>query len=272
MKDLIITNLKVNIQLHLPKYSLYLFNYLLIFAAHILFDDAFIRYKGDPEPHVNQYVKQLISAVDAAASEIHEANIRVRPPKKYETPYGGRLVWTLPGKTKMIAHLKDKKKIRAKKRWSQVMYMYYLLGHKLMEDEELSEMSKDIRSKNTYILALDGDIDFQPAALHLLIDLMKKNSTLGAACGRIHPIGTGPMVWYQMFEYAVGHWLQKATEHVIGCVLCSPGCFSLFRGEALMDENVMAKYTTESTEAMHYVQYDQGEFFTLKTCVINLFS
>jgi cellulose synthase/poly-beta-1,6-N-acetylglucosamine synthase-like glycosyltransferase len=69
----------------------------------------------------------------------------------------------------------------------------------------------------------------------------------------------GPMVWYQKFEYALGHWLQKATEHVIGCVLCSPGCFSLFRGEALMDDNVMHKYTTMSTDARHFVQYDQGK-------------
>ena len=66
------------------------------------------------------------------------------------------------------------------------------------------------------------------------------------------------MVWYQKFEYAISHWLQKATEHVIGCVLCSPGCFSLFRGSALMDDNVMKKYTTPPTEARHYVQYDQG--------------
>jgi chitin synthase len=68
----------------------------------------------------------------------------------------------------------------------------------------------------------------------------------------------GPMVWYQMFEYAIGHWLQKATEHMIGCVLCSPGCFSLFRGKALMDDNVMRRYTQRSDEARHYVQYDQG--------------
>ena len=67
------------------------------------------------------------------------------------------------------------------------------------------------------------------------------------------------MQWYQMFEYALGHWLQKSTEHVLGCVLCSPGCFSLFRGEALMSDNVMNTYTTVSTQAKHYVQYDQGE-------------
>ena len=52
------------------------------------------------------------------------------------------------------------------------------------------------------------------------------------------------MQWYQKFEYAIGHWLQKATEHVLGCVLCSPGCFSLFRGWAVMDDNVMRTYTT----------------------------
>ena len=67
------------------------------------------------------------------------------------------------------------------------------------------------------------------------------------------------MQWFQMFEYAIGHWLQKATEHVMGCVLCSPGCFSMFRGEALMDDNVMKMYTTVSKEPRHFVQYDQGE-------------
>ena len=28
------------------------------------------------------------------------------------------------------------------------------------------------------------------------------------------------MQQYQKFEYAIGHWLQKATEHMLGCVLC----------------------------------------------------
>ena len=67
------------------------------------------------------------------------------------------------------------------------------------------------------------------------------------------------MQWYQKFEYAIGHWLQKATEHVLGCVLCSPGCFSLFRGSALMDDSVMRKYATPPSKPRHHVQYDQGE-------------
>ena len=71
-------------------------------------------------------------------------------------------------------------------------------------------------------------------------------------------LSLGPIIWYQKFEYAIAHWLQKATEHVLGCVLCSPGCFSLFRADALMSDNVMAKYATKSTKARHYLQYDQG--------------
>ncbi|CAH0557892.1 unnamed protein product [Brassicogethes aeneus] len=229
------------------------------FETHIFFDDAFeISDHNDDDNQVNRFVKLLIATIDEAASDVHQTHIRLRPPKKIPTPYGGRLVWILPGKTKMIAHLKDKMKIRHRKRWSQVMYMYYLLGHRLME-LPISVDRKAVIAENTYLLTLDGDIDFQPSAVLLLIDLMKKNRNLGAACGRIHPVGSGPMVWYQLFEYAIGHWLQKATEHVIGCVLCSPGCFSLFRGKSLMDDNVMKKYTTRSDEARHYVQYDQGE-------------
>ncbi|CAL1678462.1 unnamed protein product [Lasius platythorax] len=229
------------------------------FETHIFFDDAFeLSDHDENESQVNRFVKLLVGTLDEAASDVHKTRMHVRAPKKYPTPYGGRLVWTLPGKTKMIAHLKDKSKIRHRKRWSQVMYMYYLLGHRLME-LPISVDRKEVIAENTYLLTLDGDIDFQPAAVKLLVDLMKKNKNLGAACGRIHPVGSGPMVWYQMFEYAIGHWLQKATEHMIGCVLCSPGCFSLFRGKALMDDNVMKKYTTRSDEARHYVQYDQGE-------------
>lgn len=78
------------------------------------------------------------------------------------------------------------------------------------------------------------------------------------------------MVWFQKFEYAIGHWLQKSTEHTIGCVLCSPGCFSLFRAKALKQANVMAKYATKSTEARHYIQYDQGEDRWLCTLLLQV--
>ena len=50
---------------------------------------------------------------------------------------------------------------------------------------------KQIIADNTFLLTLDGDVDFQPSAVQLLVDRMKKNDKVGAACGRIHPVGTG---------------------------------------------------------------------------------
>ncbi|UJR08979.1 hypothetical protein I4U23_013229 [Adineta vaga] len=258
------------------------------YEGHIFFDDATEEDENN-EQVPNKFVQQLLGVIDRAATAIHQCPMKIPPPFKTPTPYGGRLTWILPGGNFLIAHIKDKTKIRHKKRWSQVMYMYYLLGYRLFGDLNIIEKlykrkrkkdisknksklfkgfgnllnnmdnKKRIQMENTYLLALDGDVDFRPDAVRLLVDRMKKNKKVGAACGRIHPIGSGPMVWYQKFEYAIGHWLQKAAEHILGCVMCSPGCFSLFRGSALMDDHVLRTYCTKSTEARHYVQYDQGE-------------
>lgn len=46
--------------------------------------------------------------------------ITVHPPEKTVTPYGGRLTLIMPGHTHMVVHLKDKNKMRHRKRWSQV--------------------------------------------------------------------------------------------------------------------------------------------------------
>ncbi|XP_043284265.1 chitin synthase chs-2-like [Venturia canescens] len=231
--------------------------------THVFFDDAFRCMHGcegrcdhdENETQVNDYAMSLIKTMEKS---IEKFPVVSKPPKKYPCPYGGRLEWNLPGKTRMIVHLKDKNKIRHRKRWSQVMYMYYLLGHLFM-DTPISRGRKKVIAENTFLLTLDGDIDFQPSAVKVLVDLMKRDKDVGAACGRIHPVGTGPMVWFQKFEYAISHWLLKSTEHAIGSVLCSPGAFSLFRAKALMEHNVMRKYATQSTAPMHYVQYDQGE-------------
>ena len=250
------------------------------FETHILFDDAF-ESDDDGNRVPNRFVQTLLSVVNIAAVYVHGGEMSVGDPIRVPTPYGGRLVWIMPGNNKIIVHLKDRDKIRHRKRWSQVMYMYYLLLYKLIGKKESKDMGrryslfqnfsgfgdfmktipedKKLLAQNTFVLALDGDVDFKPEAVLLLVDRMRKNPKVGAACGRIHPIGSGPMVWYQKFEYAVGHWLQKAAEHKLGCVLCSPGCFSLFRGSALMDDNVMRRYADKATEASHYVQYDQGE-------------
>ena len=77
----------------------------------------------------------------------------------------------------------------------QVMYMYYLLGHRLV-GQNLDARRKQNLADKTYILTLDGDVDFKPSAVQLLVDRMKKNEKVGAACGRIHPIGMGMSRFY----------------------------------------------------------------------------
>ena len=94
--------------------------------------------------------------------------MKIPPPFKTPTPYGGRLTWVLPGGNFLIAHIKDKTKIRHKKRWSQVivkrysfcfssklfcvqvMYMYYLLGYRIFGDLNIIEkLYKRKRKKNS---------------------------------------------------------------------------------------------------------------------------
>ncbi|KAM4725668.1 chitin synthase chs-2-like [Anableps anableps] len=246
------------------------------FEAHIYFDDAFTNVNGSQVCHLNTYAKDLVKIIadvygifknlDKTFFEVQQ---QIPDQAIIKTPYGARLIVEMPHGNNIVVHFKDKELIRNKKRWSQVMYLYYLLGWKLMTKYyrcwQEGQHEKYLRGKmqkekhNTYLLALDGDTDFQPAAVMLLIDRLKMYPRVGAACGRIHPTGSGPAVWFQKFEYAISHWLQKTAEHVFGSVLCSPGCFSLFRAKALMDDNVMKTYSTKSTEPSHYIQYDQGE-------------
>ncbi|XP_039461264.1 chitin synthase chs-2-like [Oreochromis aureus] len=125
--------------------------------------------------------------------------------KIIQTPYGGRLIVNVPQGNNIVVHFKDKELIRHKKRWSQIMYLYYLLGWKLMtkyytrwqkgEDEQKLKEQAQKKKHNTYILALDGDTDFQPASVMLLIDRLRIYPHVGAACGRIHPTGSGEDRW-----------------------------------------------------------------------------
>lgn len=77
------------------------------------------------------------------------------------------------------------------------MYLYYILDWCLTKDfegtkgskEEIKHIKKE--AKKSYILVLDGDVDFEPEAVLSLMRRMEKSNLVGAACGRIHPIGSG---------------------------------------------------------------------------------
>lgn len=113
----------------------------------------------------------------------------------------------------------------------------------------------NLRNEHLWILTAEDCLSFHLSSFCLPFFIFLYQFVSVNLCSPAIP---GPMVWYQKFEYAVGHWLQKTSEHVFGSVLCSPGCFSLFRGSALMDDNVLKRYTTTASRASEYVQYDQG--------------
>lgn len=60
----------------------------------------------------------------------------------YKTPYGLQIRWMLPGGVPLFMHLKDSNKFKPKKRWSQVMYMNYILDYRCKIVHELEMLSK----------------------------------------------------------------------------------------------------------------------------------
>jgi len=115
------------------------------------------------------------------------------------------------------------------------MYMNYVINYRIKE--------KALDPNNTFILTTDADIDFTANSAIVLLDMLASDDKVAAVCARTHPKGHGPLYWYQIFDYAIGHWLQKSTEHILGSVLCVPGCFSTYRCSAL--SKVLKEYSSE---------------------------
>ncbi len=46
-------------------------------------------------------------------------------------------------------------------------------------------------------------MDFGPDSVRMLTDRMKKDKKVGAVSSRIHPIGSGPLIWYQVSSYYI---------------------------------------------------------------------
>ncbi|XP_052242760.1 chitin synthase chs-2-like isoform X5 [Dreissena polymorpha] len=217
------------------------------FESHIFFDGAVKDVNFNP----TDFVLQLISLAE------EELGVKAQFCTRTRTPYGLSISWNL--NTKLTnnldrdmffkIHLKDNIKVKNKKRWSQVMYMSYVLDF-ILKQEKCSE-------EECFILITDADVRFNVNSVEALLDLMTRDPSVGAVCARTHPLGSGPLGWYQVFEYAIGHWFQKAAEHVIGSVLCSPGCFSVYRCSAIRD--ILPEYATNVEHAFDFLTKDMGE-------------
>ena len=222
------------------------------FESHIFFDGAV------SSNQFQEFPLQLLSLLEKAL-KVSLGDMRI-----YETPYGYQLYWKVANTLPFYIHLKDQTKVKKKKRWSQVMYMRYIIDHRLEETDDEGHPKYDAHS--TYILTTDADIDFNPDSVAALLDFLLRDDSVGAVCARTHPLGSGPLVWYQIFEYAFGHWFQKSAEHVLGCVLCCPGCFSVFRVSAIAE--VLETYQSSVTSASEFLTKDMGEDRWLCTLMI----
>jgi len=78
--------------------------------------------------------------------------------------------------------------------------MYYLLGYKLLskypedygENFSWKTSSKTkLSADRTFILTVDGDVQFEPDSVQQLVTELQRDSNVGVACGRIHPMGSG---------------------------------------------------------------------------------
>jgi len=83
--------------------------------------------------------------------------------------------------------------------------MYYILGY-------LQATKKAYKLDDVFLLALDGDVDFQPNAVLLLLDRMKRNPDVGAACGRIHPTGQIKVTFMYCTVYGKKSFLSKESD------------------------------------------------------------
>lgn len=72
---------------------------------------------------INGFVREFLKCMREATEKVYgSGGTWLKPPLKYPTPYGGRLEYTMPCENKLYVHLKNKDKVRHKKRWSQVSF------------------------------------------------------------------------------------------------------------------------------------------------------
>lgn len=211
--------------------------------SHIFMDGAI---NGN---QIENFGLQLLSLVEKA----FDINLNgYKSLKKTHTPYGYRISMDIgPGKIQLPFHIhfKDKNLVKPKKRWSQIMYMNYVINYHIIK--------KSLDPNHTFILTTDADIDFTANSAIVLLDMLATDKKVAAVCARTHPRGTGPLYWYQIFDYAIGHWFQKPAEHIMGSVLCAPGCFSVYRCSALA--KILKEYSSEVEGAVDFLKKDMGE-------------
>ncbi len=192
--------------------------------CHIFIDN------GIQQRQINRFAKQFISLLEKEFLEYGFSS------KSFNTPYGMQIQRHINERIPLYIYLKDSTKVKAKKRWSQIMYLSYVLNFRNSKPNRISdkhieaeyntsntecgtsdlsynydmsyvdERVAECDTANVYILATDTDMTFTDISVLRLVKLCEDNPSYGGACGNTHPLGKAPnpLVWFQKFEYALG--------------------------------------------------------------------
>lgn len=74
----------------------------------------------------------------------------------------------------------------------------------------------------------------------------------------------------EMMHVYFQNGLFQAAEHVLGSVLCAPGCFSVYRCSALKD--IIPTYASSVERAFEFLIKDMGEDRWLCTLMVSIWS
>lgn len=114
--------------------------------AHIFMDN------GSKDNCLTKNSVILISLIKSLDS------IRLDSLKTYLTPYGIQMNWTLGNDFPFYVHFKDCQKFKAKKRWSQVMYMNYILNYRCKILHFTRDARQNFHTMESLPEHLSGDI------------------------------------------------------------------------------------------------------------------
>ncbi|CAC5388361.1 CHS1 [Mytilus coruscus] len=126
-------------------------------------------------------------------------------------------------------------------------------------DSQQINHEQDKCGYDNYILATDADMTFLNTIILEVLHMCESDRTVGAVCGRKFPKGNHyrHIVWLQMLEYAKDLWINKSAQNIIGSVMCCPGCFSMYKLEAVRD--VVAGYSAPVGNMEDVFTKDNGE-------------
>lgn len=126
----------------------------IYFESHIFLDN------GASGKEVKNFGIQLLTLIEEIFKMEEQYGIMIY------TPYGIKFSWNVPGEMPLFLHLKDSSLVKAKKRWSQVMYMKYILQYRGKVQRLFHKTTNHVNSVYSEPLDLfDVRVDVKPNSL-----------------------------------------------------------------------------------------------------------